>query len=49
MDLEEDTVNVDSWLDKDILKTIKVTIHQNTSSLETPRDEEEEVCGGVFR
>lgn len=51
MDLEEDAVNVDSWLNKDILKTIKVTIHQQTSTGETPRDEdeEEEVCGGVFR
>ncbi|XP_056883014.1 uncharacterized protein LOC130522542 isoform X2 [Takifugu flavidus] len=40
VDLEEDAVNVDSWLDKDILKTIKVTIHQSTG--ETSRDEEEE-------
>lgn len=43
VDLEEDAVTVDSWLDEDILKTIKVTIHQHTSTGETPRDEEEEV------
>lgn len=47
VDLEED--GVDAWLDKDILKTIKVTIHQHMSTGKTNKDEEEEVCGDAFR
>lgn len=45
-------MDIDSWFDKDILKTIKVTIHQHTSTGETQRDDEEEkveVCGGTFK
>lgn len=52
VDLEQDAVNVETWFDKDILKTIKVTIHQHTPIEETHRDkqeEEEEVCGGAFK
>lgn len=52
VDLEQDAANIVARFDKDILKTIKVTIHQHTATGETQRDDEEEkveVCGGPFK
>lgn len=51
-DLDQGAADIDSWFDKDILKTIKVTIHQHTPTGETHRDDEEEkveVCGSAFK
>lgn len=49
IDLDQDAADVNSLFDKDILKTIKVTIHQHTPAGETQSgdDEKVEVCGGL--
>lgn len=51
VDLDQEAAGMDSWFDEDILKTIKVTIHQQAPTGDTQRNEEEEekveVCGSA--
>lgn len=52
VDLDQEAAGMDSWFDKDILKTIKVTIHQQAPTGDTQRNDEEEkveVCGSAFK